>query len=72
MLPRSRRPRSMHNRTGDEAHSPIAQVRERLFAGGWDCEAHSIHGVLVETDGPRPSVSTIHRILRDMGLVEWG
>lgn len=46
------------------------QVRERLLAGGWDCEARSIHSVLGERMGRAPSVSTIHRILRDMGLVE--
>ena len=70
LLPRSRRPRSVHNRTSGEVRALIAQVRERLLAGGWDCGARSIHGVLAERMGRAPSVSTIHRILQDMGLVE--
>lgn len=70
LLPRSRRPRSVHNRTSGEVRALIVQVRERLLAGGWDCGARSIHGVLGERMGHAPSVSTIHRILRDMGLVE--
>ncbi|NBH70435.1 transposase, partial [Bifidobacterium pseudolongum] len=64
------RPRSVHNRTSGEVRALIAQVRERLLAGGWDCGARSIHGVLAERMGRAPSVSTIHRILQDMGLVE--
>lgn len=69
-LPRSRRPRSVHNRTSGEVRALIVRVRERLLAGGWECGARSIHGVLGERMGRAPSVSTIHRILRDMGLVE--
>ncbi|WP_368356622.1 helix-turn-helix domain-containing protein [Bifidobacterium pseudolongum] len=33
LLPRSRRPRSVHNRTSGEVRALIAQVRERLLAG---------------------------------------
>lgn len=34
LLPRSRRPRSVHNRTSGEARALIVQVFERLLAGG--------------------------------------
>ena len=50
-LPRSRRPRSVHNRTSGEVRALIVRVRERLLAGGWECGARSIHGVLGERMG---------------------
>ena len=51
LLPRSRRPRSVHNCTGDEVRALIVQVRERLLAGGRDHGARSIHGVLAQRMG---------------------
>lgn len=70
LLPRSRRPTRVHNRTDEATRRLIAEVRERLHDQGWDCGARSIRHALDGQCAPVPSVSTIHRVLRDMGLVD--
>lgn len=66
-------PLSPRRRFGTEVHDVVVSVRRDLAVQGFDCGAISVfyyicdHGLLPEQDCP--SVSTIHRILTQAGLV---
>ena len=69
LLPRSRRARRIANRTADAVRERIVTLRRELDAAGLDAGPESIAARL-EREGVRPPAnSTIHRILRDAGLV---
>ena len=69
LLPRSRRARRIANRTGKETRERIVALRRELDAAGLDSGPESIAARL-EREGVRPPAnSTIHRILREAGLV---
>lgn len=54
LLPRSRRPIRVYNRTDEATRRLIGEVRERLRAQGWDCGARSIRHALA---GRAPATS---------------
>ncbi|OZG55097.1 integrase [Bifidobacterium tissieri] len=69
LLPRSRRARRIANRTGKETRERIVALRRELDAAGLDSGPESIAARL-EREGVRPPAnSTIHRILKQAGLV---
>ncbi|WP_140445404.1 MULTISPECIES: IS481 family transposase [unclassified Bifidobacterium] len=69
LLPRSRRAHRIANRTGEGIRERIVALRRELDAAGLDAGPESIAARL-EREGVRPPAnSTIHRILRDAGLV---
>jgi transposase InsO family protein len=71
LLPRSRRPKSSPNATPAAMVEVLLAEHARLTAEGFDAGARSIHNWL-EPQGIEglPSPRTIHKILRDHGLVE--
>lgn len=69
LLPRSRRAHRIANRTGKETRERIVALRRELDAAGLDSGPESIAARL-EREGVRPPAnSTIHRILKQAGLV---
>ncbi|WP_240542197.1 IS481 family transposase [Bifidobacterium sp. CP2] len=69
LLPRSRRAHRIANRTDGRIAERIVAIRRELGSRGLDAGAESIAARL-EREGLRPPAnSTIHRILKDAGLV---
>jgi len=66
---RSRRPLSSPSRVSREVADAIVALRGELAAAGVDCGAVSIHSYLSRRGVRVPSVSTVHRVLVDAGLV---
>jgi len=69
LLPRSRRPRSIANRTPPEVEERIVELRVSLTEQGLDAGAHTIAYHLEQAGGPVPSVPTIWRICKRRGLI---
>lgn len=71
ITPRSRRPRHSPGRLSAEVEDRIVRWRKELVDDGWDAGARSIRFRLERAGDldPVPSVSAIHRVLRDHGLV---
>lgn len=69
LLPRSRAARRVANRTDPALAARVVALRERLAGEGLDAGARSIAARLHREGVNPPAPSTIHRILRDAGLV---
>lgn len=69
LLPRSRRAHRIANKTDGRIAERIVAIRRELTAGGLDAGAESIAARLEREGATPPANSTIHRILRDAGLV---
>jgi len=69
IVPRSRAPNRVANRTPDEVEDRVVALRKRLTEAGFDAGALTIHHHLGLELDTVPSVSTIWRILRRRGFV---
>lgn len=69
IVPRSRAPARVANRTPDEVEDRIVELRKQLSEAGFDAGAETIHHHLGLELGAAPSVSTIWRVLRRRGFV---
>lgn len=69
LLPRSRRAHRIANRTDERTVERIVAIRRELDAAGLDSGPESIAARLEREGVKPPANSTIHRILRDAGLV---
>ncbi|KAB5603489.1 IS481 family transposase, partial [Bifidobacterium jacchi] len=69
LLPRSRRAHRIANRTGTRIRERIVALRRELDAAGLDSGPESIAARLEREGVTPPANSTIHRILRQAGLV---
>ena len=69
LLPRSRRAHVIANRTAPGIRERIVEIRRELEAGGLDAGPESIAARLEREGVDPPANSTIHRILRENGLV---
>jgi transposase InsO family protein len=67
--PRSRRPRSSPQRTGQAVEDAIVALRKELAEAGHDAGAQTISWHLRRQAGSSPSVSTIWRVLSRRGFV---
>src|ERR1700733_3816696 len=67
--PRSRRPKSSPQATGDKVREFIVRTRLDLTAAGWDAGPVTIAWHLEQAGLHVPSTSTIRRILHNAGLV---
>jgi transposase InsO family protein/transposase-like protein len=67
--PHSRRPRSNPQRTSTEVVAEVVRLRHELGEAGDDNGPQSIALRLLDGPQPRPSVTTIWRILKRQGLV---
>jgi transposase InsO family protein len=69
LAPRSRRPHSCPDATSTELEDEIVTLRKQLAEEGLDAGAVTIHWHLSRRQGPVPSTSTVHRVLRRRGFV---
>jgi transposase InsO family protein len=71
LLPRSRAPKKVANRTPDWVEDLIVEKRKELVDGGWDAGAATIWNHLLESlpEDVVPSEATIWRILTRRGFV---
>jgi transposase InsO family protein len=67
--PRSRRPKSNPQATGDKVREFIVRTRLELTAAGWDAGPVTIAWHLEQAGLHVPSTSTIRRVLQAAGLV---
>lgn len=67
--PRSKAPRSVPRRTGDEIEDRIVLLRKELSEQGFDAGPQTIHYHLSLSDPSPPSVATIWRVLKRRGFV---
>jgi transposase InsO family protein len=69
IVPRSRAPNRVANRTPDEVEDRIVALRKLLVESGFDAGAETIRHHLIAELGHPPSVTTIWRVLRRRGFV---
>jgi transposase InsO family protein len=67
--PGSTKPKTSPNTTSSLVVDRIVELRHELTHEGLDAGAHTIASHLKREDLPVPAVSTIHRVLRNAGLV---
>ncbi|KAB8287270.1 helix-turn-helix domain-containing protein [Bifidobacterium avesanii] len=69
LLPRPRRARRIANRTDPKTARHVVEIRRELDSRGLDSGPESIAARLEREGVKPPANSTIHRILKDAGLV---
>ncbi len=69
LVPQSRAPKRVANRTPDRVEDLIVEVRKQLIEDGLDAGAHTIRFHLRSRVEPVPSESTIWRVLTRRGFV---
>ena len=69
LVPRSRAPKRVANKTSVEVQDRIVLLRKELAEDGWDHGPATIRFHLQQRDGQSPSEATIWRVLRDRGFI---